>query len=82
MTEIQETVGINRKYRDRLFRLRFGSDEYKEDTLSINNAKYTIVNADKNNILTSHKYSKEKQRIYIVAREDDIYEIRKEYYTW
>lgn len=60
--------------------LLFTSDEYKEDTLSINNAKYTIVNADKNNILTSHKYSKEKQRIYIVAREDDIYEIRKEYY--
>lgn len=29
---------INRKYKDRLFRLRFGSEEYKEDILSIYNA--------------------------------------------
>ena len=45
MTEIQETVGVNRKYRDRLFRLRFGSDEYKEDMLclynAINNTSYS-----------------------------------------
>lgn len=30
MTEIQKTVNVNRKYKDRLFRLRFGSEEYKE----------------------------------------------------
>ena len=29
---------INRKYKDRLFRLRFGSEEYKEDVLSLYNA--------------------------------------------
>lgn len=29
---------INRTYKDRLFRLRFGSEEYKEDILSIYNA--------------------------------------------
>lgn len=31
-------VKINRKYKDRLFRLRFGSEEYKEDLLSLYNA--------------------------------------------
>ena len=31
-------IRINRKYKDRLFRLRFGSEEYKEDILSIYNA--------------------------------------------
>lgn len=31
-------VKINRKYKDRLFRLRFGSEEYKEDMLSLYNA--------------------------------------------
>lgn len=38
---------INRKYKDRLFRLRFGSEEYKEDILSLYNAlngsSYTSV---------------------------------------
>ena len=38
MTEIQKTVSINRKYKDRLFRLRFGSEECKEDILSLYNA--------------------------------------------
>ena len=38
MTEIQKTVGVNRKYKDRLFRLRFGSEEYKVDILSLYNA--------------------------------------------
>lgn len=28
MPQIQETVTTNRKYKDRLFRLRFGSEEY------------------------------------------------------
>lgn len=31
-------VKVNRKYKDRLFRLRFGSEEYKEDMLSLYNA--------------------------------------------
>ena len=31
-------VKVNRKYRDRLFRFRFGREEYKEDMLSLYNA--------------------------------------------
>ena len=31
-------VKINRRYKDRLFRFRFGSDEYKKDVLSVYNA--------------------------------------------
>lgn len=31
-------IKINRKYKDRLFRLRFGTEEYKEDMLSLYNA--------------------------------------------
>ena len=38
MASTNETVGINRTYKDRLFRLRFGSEEYKEDMLSLYNA--------------------------------------------
>ena len=38
MAEIQKTVNVNRKYKDRLFRLRFGSEEYKADILSLYNA--------------------------------------------
>lgn len=38
MSEIQKTVTTNRKYKDRLFRLRFGSEEYKADMLSLYNA--------------------------------------------
>ena len=38
MAEIQKTVYVNRKYKDRLFRLRFGSEEYKADILSLYNA--------------------------------------------
>lgn len=38
MPEIQGAVGIKREYKDRLFRLRFGSEEYKEDMLSLYNA--------------------------------------------
>ena len=38
MTEIRKTVNTNREYKDRLFRLRFGSDEYKEDMLCLYNA--------------------------------------------
>ena len=38
MQQIQGTVTANRKYKDRLFRLRFGSEEYKEDILSLYNA--------------------------------------------
>ena len=45
MTEIQETVGINRKYRDRLFRLRFGSEESEAITkLRLSDA---FINSDK-----------------------------------
>ena len=35
MTEIRKTVNTNREYKDRL---RFGSDEYKEDMLCLYNA--------------------------------------------
>ena len=38
MASTNETVGINRTYKDRLFRLRFGSEEYKEDMLILYNA--------------------------------------------
>lgn len=38
MAEIHKTVNTNREYKDRLFRLRFGSDEYKEDMLCLYNA--------------------------------------------
>lgn len=38
MTEIKKTASINRTYKDRLFRLRFGTDEYKADMLSLYNA--------------------------------------------
>ncbi|MBU5471407.1 hypothetical protein KQI85_13705, partial [Falcatimonas sp. MSJ-15] len=38
MASTNENVGINRTYKDRLFRLRFGSEEYKEDMLSLYNA--------------------------------------------
>lgn len=38
MSGIQETVSTNRKYKDRLFRLRFGSEEYKADVLCLYNA--------------------------------------------
>ena len=38
MTEIRKTVNTNREYKDKLFRLRFGSDEYKEDMLCLYNA--------------------------------------------
>lgn len=31
-------IKVNKKYKDRLFRLRFGSEEYKEDMLSLYNA--------------------------------------------
>ena len=31
-------VKVNRKYKDRLFRLRFGKEEYKEDMLLLYNA--------------------------------------------
>ena len=31
-------VKVNKKYKDRLFRLRFGSEEYKDDMLSLYNA--------------------------------------------
>ena len=45
MTEIQETVGVNRKYRDRLFRLRFGSEESEAITkLRLSDA---FINSDK-----------------------------------
>ena len=33
-----EGTRINKKYKDRLFRLRFGSEEYKEDIMSLYNA--------------------------------------------
>ncbi len=38
MASTNETVGINRTYKDRLFRLRFGSEEYKEDMVSLYNS--------------------------------------------
>lgn len=38
MSKIQETVSTNREYKDRLFCLRFGSEEYKTDMLSLYNA--------------------------------------------
>lgn len=38
MAQIKEPVAVNRKYKDRLFRLRFGSEEYKADMLSLYNA--------------------------------------------
>ncbi len=42
---------VNRKYKDRLFRLRFGTEAYKEDMLSLYNAlnktAYTDVGADR-----------------------------------
>lgn len=36
--DTKSDVKINRKYKDRLFRFRFGSDEYKKDILSVYNA--------------------------------------------
>lgn len=48
MSSVQETIKINKKYKDRLFRLRFGSEEYKSDILSLYNAvngtSYTDIN--------------------------------------
>ncbi|MCM1181780.1 MAG: hypothetical protein NC337_00200 [Roseburia sp.] len=38
MPETKADIIVNRKYKDRLFRLRFGSAEYKEDVLSLYNA--------------------------------------------
>lgn len=45
---------INIKYKDRLFRLRFGSEEYKEDILSLYNAlnDSSYCNADDLTITT------------------------------
>ena len=43
-----ENLHINRQFKDRLFRLLFGSEEYKENILSLynalNNTSYTDVN--------------------------------------
>lgn len=38
--EVQQVpnVKVNRKYKDRLFRLRFGMEEYKKDMLLLYNA--------------------------------------------
>ena len=38
MPDVKTDLTVNRKYKDRLFRLRFGSEEYKEDVLSLYNA--------------------------------------------
>ena len=39
MPDVKTDLTVNRKYKDRLFRLRFGSEEYKEDVLSLYNVQ-------------------------------------------
>ena len=45
---MEQHIKVNREYKDRLFRLLFGNEKYKENTLSLYNAlndtSYTNVN--------------------------------------
>lgn len=43
-------VKVNREYKDRLFRMRFGAEEYKADMLSLYNALNGTAYEDVNDI--------------------------------
>ena len=70
MSKIQETVGTNREYKDRLFCLRFGSEEYKTDMLSLYNAINGKVNEEYLAILYNDGYNAYSNQDYKTAIEN------------
>ena len=75
---MEESVKVNRKYKDRLFRLLFGNEKYKENTLSLynalNNTSYT--NVDDVNIYTIDDV------IYIDMKNDVAFILDSEMNLW